>query len=256
MRMRTLLASVLLVAASSRPLAAQPPGDRGEIRVWSTRAIATVLAVVGPEFERLSGVRLNLVSGLPPDFEHRWAAGGRFDVLISGSATVDEWLRAGRLVGATRKDIARSGIGVAVRAGSPKPDLRSVAAFREAIVRAKSVAYLQVGSGLYLDSLFARLDLATAVRGKSIRPQGDSVALLVGQGRAELGLVVITQILTTPGVELAGPLPSTIQSYITFAAAVSPTTQAPDAARSLIRFLQGEASARIIREQGMVVPPS
>lgn len=228
---------------------------RGEVRVWSTRAIATVLAEVGPEFERTSGTRLLVVSDLPPAFARRAAAGEPFDLLISGSAPVDEWVRAGRVTAATRTDIARSGIGVAVRAGSPKPDLSTVDAFRRALLGAKSIAYLRVGSGLYLDSLFAQLGLASAVGAKARRPDGDSVSTLVAQGQVELGLVVTTQILTTPGVELAGPLPPDIQSYVTFSAAISSRAASPDAARQLIEFLRGPVAARVILAQGMERPP-
>lgn len=149
MRVRSLIAGLVLVGCGPvRGSVRDPPPARGELRVWTTRAIATVLAQVGPEFERTSGVRLSLVSDLPPRFASRRAAGEPFDLLISGSATVDEWIREGHVVAATRTDLARSGIGVAVRAGAPKPDLGSVPAFRRALLAAESVAYLRVGSGL------------------------------------------------------------------------------------------------------------
>lgn len=256
MRVRSLIAAIVLLGC--RPAQGgvrEAPPARDELRVWTTRAIATVLAQVGPEFERRSGVRLRLVSDLPPAFERRRAAGEPFDLLISGSVTVDEWIRAGHVAAATRTELARSGIGVAVRAGAPKPDLASVDALRRALLAAKSVAYLRVGSGIYLDSLFERLGLAAAIKAKARRPEGDSVAVLVAQGEVELGLVVITQILTTPGVELAGPLPPRIQSYVTFAAAVSSGTRAPDVAERLIRFLGEPAASRVILAQGMERPP-
>ena len=243
------IAAVLWLAPFS-PTGAQA----SPLRVWTARAFATVLAEVGPEFERAAGVTLHVVSGLPADFLRQTAAGERFDLVISVAAPIDEWIGAGRLVGATRTDLARSGIGVAVRAGAPKPDLRSVDAFRRAILTTPSIAYLRVGSGLYLDSLFDRLHLADAVAARARRPQGDSVAILVARGDVELGLVVITQILTTPGVALAGPLPPALQSHVTFAAAVSSDAAAPEAARQLIAFLQRPHVARVIMAQGMEGP--
>ena len=198
-----------------RARAAESGGAAGQgICASGHAAIATVLAEVGPEFEQRAGVRLRVVSDLPPGFARRAAAGEPFDLLVSGSATVDEWIVAGRLVGATRADLARSGIGIAVRAGAPRPDVGSVAAFRRALLDAESIAYLRVGSGLYLDNLLERLGLTEAIRARTRRPNGDSVALLVARGEVELGLVVITQILTTPGVQLAGPLPPEIQSHV------------------------------------------
>lgn len=256
MRIHRLLSGVVLLGCGSvQRSAGEPSIPRGEVRVWTARAIATVLAQVGPEFERTSGFRLRVVSDLPPGFARRAAAGEPFDLLISGSATVNEWVRAGRVAAATRTDLARSGIGVAVRAGMPKPDLSTVDAFRRAMLGAKSIAYLRVGSGFYLDSLFERLNLAGTVGPKARRPEGDSVATLVAQGQVELGLVVITQILTTPGVELAGPLPADIQSYVTFSAAVSSSSAAREAAGQLTEFLRGPAAARVILAQGMERPP-
>ena len=252
MRIQLVLSSIAMLGCGSVSQGGREASiARDELRVWTTRAIATVLAEVGPEFERTSGSQLRIVSDLPPGFARRAAAGEPFDLLISGSAPVDEWVRAGRVIAATRTDIARSGIGVAVRAGNPKPDLSTVDAFRRALLGAKSIAYLRVGSGLYLDSLFGRLDLAGALAAKARRPEGDSVATLVAQGEVELGLVVVTQILTTPGVELAGPLPPEIQSYVTFSAAVGSRTASPEAARQLIAFLRGPAAARVIAAQGM-----
>ena len=256
MRIHLLLYGVALLGCGSAQRGAPEASiPRGEVRVWTARAIATVLEEVGPEFERTSGFRLRVVSDLPPGFARRAAAGEPFDLLISGSATVNEWVRTGRVAAATRTDLARSGIGVAVRAGSPKPDLSTVDAFRRALLGAKSIAYLRVGSGFYLDSLFERLDLAGTVAAKARRPEGDSVATLVAQGQVELGLVVLTQILTTPGVELAGPLPPDIQSYVTFSAAVSSSGASREAAGQLIEFLRGPSAARVILAQGMERPP-
>ena len=256
MRICAFIAGIsLLGCASLRTGEREERSARRELRVWTTRAIATVLGEVGPEFERGSGYRLRVVSDLPPAFARRAAAGEGFDVLISGSATIDEWIRDGRVRATTRTDLARSGIGLAVRTGAPKPDVGSVDTFRRSLLGAQSIAYLRVGSGLYLDSLFGRLGLAAAIASKARRPEGDSVAILVARGDVELGLVVVTQILTTPGVELAGPLPAAIQSYVTFTAVVSSGTTVPHVAERLITFLRSPVAARAILAQGMESPP-
>ncbi len=225
--------------------------DAAEIKVWTARALATVLVEVGPEFERMTGHNLDVSSGLPDDFLRRAADGESFDVLISASSPVDRWIQNGRVVEETRTDIARSGIGVGVRAGASRPDIRSVEAFKRALLEAKSIAYLRVGSGIYLDGLLDRLGIAEAIQSKVMRPESDIVCELVARGEIELGMVVITQILTTPGVELVGPLPPEIQSYISFTAGVSASSKAPDAARHLIRFLTEPAAVAVIRAQGM-----
>ena len=221
--------------------------EADDIKIWTARAIATVLAEIGHEFERETGHTLTISSDLPPAFLRRANAGESFDVLISGSPLVDEWIRDGRIIAETRTDIARSGIGVEVRAGAPKPDISSVDAFKRALVNAKSIAYLRIGSGIYLAGLLERLGLAEAIKSKVTRPESDIVSELVAKGEVELGMTVITQILTTPGVDLVGPLPPEVQSYVTFAAGVSSHSSVPDAARRLIKFLGAPGRSRSSR---------
>ena len=238
-------AALILVLMASGPASAE------ELHVWTTRAIATVLADVGSRFERASGHRLDVFSGLPDDFEKRLKAGAPLDLLISGSAPIDQWIKQRRLLAATRTAVARSGIGLEVRTGTRKPDISSVEAFKRALLEAKSIAYLNVGSGIYVHDLIERLGMAAALKSKVIRPESDIVSELVAKGEVELGMVVITQILTTPGVELVGPLPREIQSYVDFAAAIGVNAKSPDAARQLIRFLSGPEAVAVIRKQGM-----
>src|SRR5262245_17662723 len=248
---RSLLPVAAVVCLLTRPV----PGAASELTVWTTRAIATVLSEVGAEFERSSGTRLMISSGLPDAFARRARAGEPFDLLITGSAVVDDWITDGRIVEASRIDIARSGIGVEVRAGARRPDISSVDAFKRALLEAKSIAYLRVGSGLYLSDLLDRLGLTSALASKTTRPDSDIVSELVAKGEVELGMVVVTQILTTPGVELAGPLPPEIQSYVVFTAGVSRNAKAPGPAMELVRYLGGSAARSIIHAQGMEAMP-
>ena len=210
-----------------------------------------MLAEVGTDFERTTGHTLDVSVGLPSDFDKRFDAGDPLDLLISTSTAVDAWIEGGRLIAPTRTEISRSGIGVEVRAGAPRPDIRSVEAFKRALLDAKSIAYLRVGSGIYLEGLLERLGIAEAIAAKVTRPETDIVSELVAKGEVELGMVVITQILTTPGVELVGPLPPEIQSHVAFAAGVGANSKAPDAAMQLIEFLTGPVAIPVIRAQGM-----
>jgi len=222
-----------------------------ELRVWTARAIATVLAEVGPQFERETGYRLNVSSDLPDAFLRRANGGEQFDILITGAGPVDEWIKDGRIVAETRTDIARSGIGVAVRAGARKPDISSVEAFKRALLDARSIAYLKVGSGAYVAGLLERLGIAEAIASKVTRPESDIVSELVAKGDVELGLVVVTQIVTTPGVDLVGPLPPEIQSFVVFTAGVGAKSTARGAAGQLIRFLTGLRAAAVMKAQGL-----
>jgi molybdate transport system substrate-binding protein len=234
-------------------LFALAPGvDAAEIKVWTARAIATVLAKVGPQFEHATGHELAISSDLSSAFVRRANAGEPFDLLITGSGALDGLIRDGKIIAGTRTEIARSGIGVGVRAGAPRPDISSVEAFKRALLDAKSIAYLKdVGSGIHVARLLERLGIAETVKSKVTRPESDIVSELVASGEVELGLVVITQILTTPGVELVGPLPAEIQSYVAFTAGISANSREPEAARGLINFLTGPIATPVMRGQGM-----
>jgi molybdate transport system substrate-binding protein len=199
---------------------------------------------IGPEFERTTGHKLNVISGFSPIFVKQINAGEPFDVVVSPPSTIDGLIMDGKVIAATRTNLVRSGIGVEVRAGAPKPDISSVEAFKRALLNAKSIGYLKVGG---VPQLIDRLGIASKVT----MPDSDSVSELVAKGELELGVMVITQILTTPGVELVGPLPPEIQFYTVFTAGVSANSKAPDAARDLLKVLTSPTAIPVIKAQGM-----
>ena len=223
------LVGFMLVVVSARPVIAPPAA----IKVLTTRAIATVLNEAGAEFEQITGHKLNVTTDIAIRMVRRIQAGESFDVLVASPEQIDTLIEEGKIIAETRTNLARSGIGVEVRAGALKPDISSVEALKRALLDAKSVAYLKEGqSGIYLAALIERLGLTEALKSKVVRPDSDTVSELVAKGEVELGLVVITQILTTHGVELVGPLPPELQSYIVFTAGVSTNSRAPAAAKS------------------------
>jgi molybdate transport system substrate-binding protein len=237
-----------LLAMLAQPAIASPIS----IKVFTTRAISTVLGETGAEFEEATGYKLDVTTDVAIRMVRRIRAGEPFDVLVASPEQIDALIKEGKIIAETRTGLARSGVGVAVRAGAAKPDLGSVEAFKRALLAAKSIAYLKEGqSGIYLAGLIERLGLTDAIESKVVRPDTDIVSKLVAEGEVELGLVVITQILTTRGVELAGPLPPEVQSYVVFAAGVSTKSRAPAAARELITFLTGSRAKRVMRSQGM-----
>jgi molybdate transport system substrate-binding protein len=142
-------------------------------------------------------------------------------------------------------NLVRSGLGVEVKAGAPKPDVSTVEAFKSAFLAAKSIAYLREGqSGLQIAKVIERLGLTEAVKPKLTLPDADIVSELVAKGEVELGMVVTTQIMTSPGVQLAGALPPELQSYITFAGAVGTDSKAPEAARARSSSLRSRPPCR------------
>jgi molybdate transport system substrate-binding protein len=191
---------------------------------------------------------LNVVSGFSPNFVKQIHAGEPFDIVVSPPSTLDALVRDRHVAADTRTNLVRSGFGVAVRTGASKPDIRSVEAFKQALHNARSIGYLQTAG---VPQLIERLGMTDAIKHKTTIPASDTVTELVAKGELEIGIVVITQILTTAGVELAGPLPPEIQYHITFAAGVSAHSKAPQAARELIKFLTGPTALPVIKAQGM-----
>jgi molybdate transport system substrate-binding protein len=242
--------SILLAAALG--LGATPSADCAELKVLTARAIYTVLDVVGPQFERATGHKLNVVSGFSPEFIRRINAGEQFDVLVVPPPVLDGMTKAGKLKADTRTLLVSSDVGVEVRAGAPKPDISTVAAFKQALLNAKSITYLPAPG---VPQMLERIGIAEAIKSKSTIPDTDIVSELVAKGEVELGIVVITQILTTPGVELVGPLPADIRVTTTFGGAVGTNSNAPEAARALLQFLRSEEAVKVIRKQGMEPVP-
>jgi molybdate transport system substrate-binding protein len=219
-----------------------------EVKIFTSRAIATVLEVIGPEFERTTGNKLNVISGFSPVFVRQINAGEPFDVIASPPGTIDGLMKDGKVLAETRTKLVRSGVGVEVRKGAPKPDISSTEAFKRALLNAKSIGYLPTAG---VPQLIERLGIADAIKHKVTIPDTDIVSELVAKGELEVGVVVTTQILTTPGVDLVGPLPPDIQFYTSFEGAVSSQSRAPDAARALIKFLTSPVAIPVIKAQGM-----
>ncbi len=241
-----LLGLVVVIGQVSDAIAA-------ELKLMIPRSMWTVLNEIGPEFERTSGYKLEIVTGIAATLADRIIGGERFDVFIGPPVQIDRLIQNNNIIANTRTAIARSGIGVEVRAGARKPDISSVEAFKRALLSAKSIGYLkQEGTGgAYLHGLFDRLGISDEIKPKVIRPETDIVSELVAKGEIELGMVVITQIMTTPGVELVGPIPEEVQSYIRWSGGVSARSVAPEVAKDLLRFLTSPTALHVFKVQGM-----
>jgi molybdate transport system substrate-binding protein len=222
-----------------------------DIKVWGPRAIATVLWEIGSQFELSSGHQLDIDSALADSYVDRMNAGEHFDVFIGMPALVEAFIDRGRILADSRTPIVRCGMGIAVRAGAPQPDISSVEAFKRTLLEAKSIGFLNVGGGVHIQEIIKRLGLADALSARIVRPNTDIVSELVAKGDVELGMVIAGQILTTHGVQFVGLLPPELQSYVAFVGGVSGATKVPSASRQLLGFLKGQAAASVIRSQGM-----
>src|SRR5215813_8861327 len=232
--------------------------NTSEIKVLSVTAIGlmAMMEQIAPEFERATGHKVAVTFGLAPDLRKRIDDGETFDVIILGPSSIDELTKQGKVAAGMRTDFARTGIGVCVRAGKPKPNIGSVEAFKRTLLSAKSITYNPaVTSGRHVENLLLRLGIAEEMKNKTVsaenKPGPGKVVGVVARGEAELGLVITTDIISDDGVEYVGPLPTELQSYIVFTAAVSKSAKDPDTAKSLIDFLKTPAAASVIKAKGM-----
>jgi len=227
-----------------------------EIKVMTSGAFTAPYLELLPQFERATKdtvVTLTRTMGVGANsIPSRLERGEPVDVIIVAAAALDEFMRTGKVVAGSRVDLARSGIGMAVRAGAPRPDISSVEALRQTLLRAKSIAYSSSVSGDYLSKeLFQRLGIADQVLAKALRIENERVGAVVARGGAEIGFQQISELLPETGIDYVGPLPPEVQRITVFAAGVATGTKDPDAARAFIRFLASPAAGDAIRRAGL-----
>ena len=226
-----------------------------EIKVLALQSPQIIFNELAADFEQRTGYRITQLlrhTDMPIHAKQRADAGEAFDAAFLVPEFLDQLAKEGKIVDATRTNFLRVPIGVAVRAGASKPDISSVEAFKRTLLDARSIAYLKAGtSGPYLEGLFDRFGIAPELQSKARRPETDTVGDLVAGGEAELGVTAIATLIATRGVDVVGPLPAEIQSYVFFAAGVSTNAVVPDIARDLIKFLTGPTAISVIRSKGM-----
>jgi molybdate transport system substrate-binding protein len=222
--------------------------DSAELKVFASRAVWTVLQEIGPAFEKETGHKLTLVTGLSPELLKRINAGEPFDVIAAPPPVLDGLVKSGKVTASSKVNLVRSAVGVIVRAGAPKPDVSSVEAFKQTLLNAKSITYLPVPG---VPQLLEQLGLKDALASKIKVPDTEISAELVARGEIELAIIVVTQAFTTPGVELAGPLPKELQRYSEFGGAISTASETPEAAQRLLESLQTRSAQEVIRAEGM-----
>jgi len=235
------------------------PVRAGKIRILSAAAMREIVVELGEKYAR-SGIRLAPEFTRSPLVRDRIRAGEPFDLAVTTQARIAELANENKVVAETAIILGRSRIGVAVKAGRPKPDIGSVAAFKHALQTARSIACADptfgTASGLYLADLFERLGLAAELKAKMhlVGAEGGEAVVVcaaVASGEAELGLQQIAEIVAVPGVDLVGPLPAEIQHTTVFSAAVPSAAPRPDSAREFVKFLASPMARAVVAAHGM-----
>ena len=232
-----------------------------DIRVMISAGFFGAYSELGPMFERASGHHLVTTRGpsmgdSPETIPTRLGRGEAADVVILDGGAADALAKRGLVRADSKVELARSLIGMVVQAGSAKPDIGSVEAFRSTLLAAKSIAYSDSGSGTYLSTTgFSKLGVADQIAGKSRKirgpPSGEPVAAVVARGEAEIGFQQVAELIHTPGITFVGAIPAELQPGFSFAGALTVAAAQPEAATALIRFLASPEAAPVITKAGL-----
>jgi molybdate transport system substrate-binding protein len=223
-----------------------------EIKVLSSIATREAYLELVPQFEKASGHKVSTTWAGTTAIMQRMAAGERYDLVIISSSELDELTKQGKIVAGSRVDLAKSGIGVAVRAGAPRPDIRSGDALKQALLAAKTVGYTSGPSGVYMAGLIERMGIASAIKPKHRGvPSGGTIGTIVASGEAEIGFQQVSELVHIPGVDYIGPLPSDVQCVTIFSCGVQTGATQPDAAKALVAFLTAPAAKNVMTKHGL-----
>ena len=220
-----------------------------EIRVMLTAAFKAAYEVLVPEFERASGHKVTTLWTPSVEMMKRLKEGETVDLAIMSASAIDELIKLGKLV--SRTDLAKSGVGVAVLAGAPKPDISSGAALKRAVLAAKSIVYSTGPSGIYLKDLFERWGIAEKIKSKVIVCKGEPAGAVVVRGEADLAFQQVCELLPVAGIDLVGPLSPDVQNITMFSAAVHVQAVQPGGARALVKYFTAKEAHAVIRRCGM-----
>src|SRR5579864_6773294 len=227
-----------------------------DVTVISGGAFKQVLTPLAAQYEKETGNKINVTYRTVGQHLKLIREGGEsFDVAVLTPEAIEGLAKDGKVVPGSRADLARTGVGVVVKAGAPLPDISSVDAFKRTLLAAKSVAYIDPkaggSSGIYVGKLLERLGIAGEVNAKAVLVQGGEVASHIADGEAELGIHQISEILPVPGVTLVGPLPAEIQNFTIYSAGVGTAANDGATAAALVKFLAGPHAGPIIKAKGM-----
>jgi molybdate transport system substrate-binding protein len=246
LRISTLAAAALLVFSVGAHAA--------EVRVLSAGAMRAVVEALKPQFEKQTGHTLSIDKDTAGGLAKRIGGGEAFDATIITPKVIDDLIAQGKIAAGSRKDVAKVGMGVAIKEGAARPDISTTEAFKATLLAAKSIAYIDPkaggSSGIYFDKLLERLGIADQIQPKAKLKQGGYVAEMVAAGEVELAVHQISEIVPVKGVTLVGPLPADVQNITVYAAGLAPAPRDAAAAKAFLELLTGSEAAAILKAQG------
>lgn len=234
-----------------------PAIHAADITVVTSGAFTAPYLELVPQYERATHNKLKTeygasIGSTPDTIPHRLERNEAIDVVIMSAPVLDDLIRQGKVRAGTRVDLVRSSIGMAVKAGSPKPDIHDLESLKRTLLAARSIAYSGSASGVYLSTeLFPKLGIAAQVNPKSRKIEGERVGAVVARGEAEIGFQQISELMPVKGIDIVGPLPAGAQRVTIFAAGIPVSSKEPKAAKNLIDWLSSPGSIAVIRKDGL-----
>lgn len=250
MKIRTLLAGAVfsIVVSVGQPTSSHT----AEIKVLSTHAAQEVMEALGPQFEKATGHKIVYSYDPAAAVRRQIEEGATFDVAIVTRSVIDDLAKKNRVKADTIANIGRSGLGVAVKKGAPKPDISTVEAFKRSLLAAKSVVRSAEGtSGAYFDRLMGQLGIAAEMKAKTKLGPSGRISEMAARGEVEIAVQQISEILPVKGADFVGPFPAEVQLYTMFSAGVGTAAKELKAAQELVKFITAPAAAAVIKSKGL-----
>ena len=246
--MRVIFAILWLLASTAGVAAA-------DLKLLTTTTYQPVVQVLLPEFEKRTGHKVTVETDTASHLAERMEAGEPFDVVVMTARVLEPYL-GNRVIASSVKAVARAGIGVAVKQGTSLPDIAGISAFRNALLDARAIAYIDpasgASSGLYLDWLFERLGIADQIKAKAVLVRGGGpVTEKLVSGDADIGLQQRSELVDVPGIVLVGPIPLELQNYTLYSGGISVGSRNRGAAEALLQMLADPKNAPLLKKLGL-----
>jgi len=222
-----------------------------EITVMASLAFKAAYLELVPLFEKATGHTVTTLWAASVDMRTRLKGGEVVDLIVMSRGAIEELIPYGAVTAANITDLASAGVGIAVKAGAPRPDISTPEALKQALLAAKSVAYSTGPSGVYIAKLFERMGIAEQIAAKLKRIKDEPTGALVARGEAELGFQQKSELLPVAGIDYIGPLPAEIQNITVFSVGLHSKAPQAAAAKQLVAFLTAPAAKPVIEKAGM-----
>jgi molybdate transport system substrate-binding protein len=226
-----------------------------ELKLISAAATRTLMLELGPKFERASGHKLTITFTTAGEAVKRVQGGEVFDVALMPRPAINNFLKSGKAASQDVTDIARSGIGIAVRKGTARLDISSADGLKRTLLAARSISYANPegggAAGIHFAKVLERLGIADEMQSKTVFSKADETGVLIANGAADIGVNQIQTFISVEGIEVVGPLPGDLQDNVVFSAAIMVGASNAEASRALVDFLRTTESASVIKSKGM-----